>query len=81
MVRADETGTGTAILKLLASEDHLLLVKEKPLRVLDIGLHVLFRVVGLDLYECDGLSGQGLHEDHEALHRADGASKAAVWML
>ena len=59
----------------------MLLVKDKTLRVLDIGLHVLFCVVRLDLYECDGLSGQGLHEDLQGLHRADGTTKAAFWML
>ena len=31
----------------------MLLVKDKILRVLDIGLHILFCIVRLHLYECD----------------------------
>ena len=56
---------GAAILKLLASEDESLLVWWDALLVLDLGLHVLDRVAGLDL-EGDGFSGEGLDED---LHR------------
>uniref|UniRef100_J3MGX3 Uncharacterized protein n=1 Tax=Oryza brachyantha TaxID=4533 RepID=J3MGX3_ORYBR len=40
---------GAAILKLLASEDETLLVRRDALLVLDLGLHVVDRVRGLDL--------------------------------
>ena len=56
---------GAAILKLLASEDESLLVWWDSLLVLDLGLHVLNRVAGLDL-EGDGFAGEGLDEDLHA---------------
>ena len=56
---------GAAILKLLASEDESLLVWWDALLVLDLGLHVIDRVTGLDL-EGDGFAGEGLDEDLHA---------------
>ena len=56
---------GAAILELLASEDESLLVWWDALLVLDLGLHILNRVAGLDL-EGDGFSGEGLDEDLHA---------------
>ena len=51
-----------AIFKLLAGEDETLLVGRDAFLVLDLGLHVLNGVAGLDL-EGDGLSGERFHED------------------
>ena len=53
---------GTSVLELLASEDQTLLVRRDAFLVLDLGLHGLDGVGGLDL-EGDGLSSEGLHED------------------
>ena len=53
---------GTPILQLLASEDESLLVRGDALLVLDLGLHRLDGVRGLDL-EGDGLSSESLDED------------------
>ena len=53
---------GAAVLKLLASEDQTLLVWGDALLVLDLSLHVLNGVGGLDL-EGDGLASQSLDED------------------
>merc|ERR1712192_82399 len=55
-------GEGPSVLQLLASEDQPLLVRGDALLVLDLGLHVLDGVRGLDL-KGNGLSGEGLHED------------------
>merc|ERR1711971_526577 len=55
-------GKGPSVFELLASEDQPLLVRGDALLVLDLGLHVLDGVWGLDL-KGDGLSGEGLHED------------------
>jgi hypothetical protein len=52
---------GAAILKLLASEDETLLVWGNSLLVLDLALHIVDGVRGLDL-EGDGLARQGLNE-------------------
>ena len=46
---------GAAVLKLLAGEDEALLVGRDALLVLDLGLHVVDRVGGLDL-KGDGLA-------------------------
>ena len=51
-----------AVLELLAGEDQTLLVRRDALLVLDLGLHVLDRVVALDL-KGDCLTSQGLYED------------------
>ena len=47
---------GTAILKLLASEDQTLLVGGDALLILDLALNVVDGIAGLDL-EGDGLAG------------------------
>merc|ERR1712109_123916 len=55
-------GEGPSVLELLASEDQPLLVRGDALLVLDLGLHILDGVRGLDL-EGNGLACEGLHED------------------
>ena len=54
-------GKGAAILKLLSSEDETLLVRGNALLVLDLALHIVDGVRGLDL-KGDGLARQGLNE-------------------
>merc|ERR1712203_1190868 len=54
-------GEGPSVL-LLASKDQPLLVRGDALLVLDLGLHILDGVRGLDL-EGNGLACEGLHED------------------
>jgi len=49
-------GEGSAILKLLSSEDETLLVRGDPFLVLDLGLYIVDSVGRLDL-ESDGLAG------------------------
>ena len=51
-----------AILELLTSEDQTLLVRRNALLVLNLGLHIVNRVRGLNL-ERDRLASQGLDED------------------
>ncbi|KAM0863660.1 hypothetical protein ACQ4PT_044442 [Festuca glaucescens] len=51
-----------AVLKLLASEDEALLVRRDALLVLDLRLHIVDGIRGLDL-KCDGLACEGLHKD------------------
>mmetsp|Transcript_6403 Transcript_6403/g.13826 ORF Transcript_6403/g.13826 Transcript_6403/m.13826 type:complete len:246 (+) Transcript_6403:115-852(+) len=51
-----------AILQLLAGEDQALLIWRNAFLVLDLGLHVVNGVRGLDI-QGDGLASQGLHED------------------
>merc|ERR1712193_343083 len=53
---------GSAILKLLTSEDESLLVRWDSLLVLDLGLDVLDGVRWLDI-KSDGLASQSLDED------------------
>merc|ERR1719330_2294117 len=55
----------TPILQLLAGEDEALLIWRYPFLVLDLGLHIVDGVRGLDI-ERDGLARERLHED---LHR------------
>jgi len=55
-------GEGSAILKLLSSEDESLLVWWDAFLVLDLGLDVLNSVCWLDI-EGDGLTSEGLDED------------------
>ena len=55
-------GESPAVLELLASKDQPLLVRGDALLVLDLGLHILDGVRGLD-FEGDGLACEGLHED------------------
>ena len=52
---------GASIFELLPGEDQTLLVGGDPLLVLDLGLHVVDRIRGLDV-EGDGLPGEGLDE-------------------
>jgi hypothetical protein len=52
---------GAAILELLSSEDETLLVRGNSLLVLDLALHIVDCVRGLDL-KGDGLARQGLNE-------------------
>ena len=54
-------GKGAAILELLAREDQALLVWGNALLVLDLALHIVDCVRGLDL-KGDGLARQGLNE-------------------
>ena len=61
-----------AVLQLLAGEDQALLVGRDALLVLDLGLHVVDGVGGLDVQR-DGLAREGLHED---LHGCRAASAA-----
>ncbi|KFP56705.1 hypothetical protein N322_05908, partial [Cariama cristata] len=55
-------GQGAPIFQLLACKDQPLLIGGNAFLVLDLGLHVLNGVTGLNL-EGDGLAGQGLHKD------------------
>ena len=52
----------SAVLELLSSEDESLLIGRDAFLVLDLGLHVVDGVAGLDL-EGDGLASKSLHED------------------
>ena len=56
---------GSAVLKLLSSEDESLLIGGDALLVLDLGLDVLNGVRRLNI-EGDGLAGKGLDEDLHA---------------
>merc|ERR1719197_312904 len=60
---------GAAVLELLAGEDEALLVRRNALLVLDLLLHVVDRVRGLDV-ERDRLARQGLDEDLHAAAQA-----------
>uniref|UniRef100_A0A453SVA8 Uncharacterized protein n=1 Tax=Aegilops tauschii subsp. strangulata TaxID=200361 RepID=A0A453SVA8_AEGTS len=66
---------GATILKLLASEDETLLVRGNALLVLDLGLHIVNGVRGLNL-QGDGLAGEGLYEylhtTTESEHQVEG---------
>jgi hypothetical protein len=53
---------GTAVLELLTSEDKTLLIRGDSLLVLDLGLHVVDGVGGLNI-EGDGLSSECFDED------------------
>jgi len=53
---------GAAVLKLLTSEDESLLIGRDALLVLDLGLHVVNGVAGLDL-KGDSLASEGLDEN------------------
>ena len=50
------------ILKLLACEDQALLIGGNTFLVLDLGLHVLNGIGGLNI-QSDGLASEGLDED------------------
>jgi len=60
---------GAAVLELLASKDKPLLVRWNALLILDLCLHVIDGVTGLDIQR-DGLAGQRLHEDLHATSQA-----------
>ena len=55
-------GKGAAVLELLASKDQALLIRRDALLVLDLLLHIVNRIAGLDV-QGNGLSGQSLHEN------------------
>ena len=55
-------GKSAAVLELLAGEDKTLLVRGNTFLVLDLGLHVLDGVGGLDI-KGDGLTREGLDEN------------------
>jgi len=55
-------GERPSILELFTSEDQPLLIRWDALLVLNFGLNILNSVRRLDL-ECDGFTGQCLHED------------------
>ena len=61
---------GAAVLELLASEDKTLLVRGDAFLVLNLLLHGLNGIRGLDL-ESDGLSGQSLDEDLHTTTKAE----------
>jgi len=56
---------GPAVLELLACEDQTLLVRRDAFFILDLRLHVVNRVAGLDV-QGDGLACEGLDEDLHA---------------
>ena len=62
---------GAAILELLAREDQALLIRRDALLVLDLRLHVVDRVRGLDLQR-DRLTGESLYENLIAERRGGG---------
>merc|ERR1711972_921261 len=53
---------GATVLELFACEDQALLVWRNAFLVLNFGLHVVYRVAGLDI-EGDRLASESLHED------------------
>ncbi|KFP25550.1 hypothetical protein N325_10899, partial [Colius striatus] len=55
-------GQGASIFQLLPGKDQPLLVRGNAFLVLDLGLHILNGVTGLD-FQGDGLASQGLHKD------------------
>jgi hypothetical protein len=55
-------GEGTAILELLSSEDKTLLIRRDTFFILNLGLHIVDGVGGLDI-KGDGLAREGLNED------------------
>jgi len=58
-------GQGATVLELLASEDEALLIGRDAFLILDLGLHVIDGIGGLDL-EGDRLTGEGLDENLHA---------------
>ena len=55
-------GEGTTILELLSSEDETLLIRGDAFFVLNLGLHIVDRVGGLD-FQGDRLAREGLNKD------------------
>ncbi|KFW70321.1 hypothetical protein AS28_08317, partial [Pygoscelis adeliae] len=60
---------GASVFQLLASKDQPLLIRGNAFLVLDLRLHILNGVTGLNL-ESDGLASQGLHKDLHATSQA-----------
>ncbi|KFM06794.1 hypothetical protein AS27_13469, partial [Aptenodytes forsteri] len=60
---------GAPVFQLLASKDQPLLIWGNAFLVLDLGLHILNGVTGLNL-KGDGLASQGLHKDLHATPQA-----------
>lgn len=54
-------GQSATIFELLAGEDETLLVRRNAFLVLDLGLHIVDGVRGLDL-QSNGLAGEGLDD-------------------
>merc|ERR1712203_1201899 len=69
-------GEGPSVL-LLASKDQPLLVRGDALLVLDLGLHILDGVRGLDL-EGNGLACEGLHEDLHTSPKTENEMKGGL---
>ena len=67
----------TSVLELFPGEDETLLVWGNAFLVLDLGLHVLDGVAGLD-FEGDGLSGERLHEDLHTATQTEHQVKGAL---
>jgi len=62
---------GSSVFELLSGEDESLLIGRDAFLVLDLGLHVLNRVIGLDV-EGDGLSSESLDEDlHDTTSKSE----------
>ncbi len=59
---------GVTVLELLAGKDKTLLIRGDTLLVLDLSLHVVDAVSGLNL-KSDSLARQGLHENLHVLHK------------
>merc|ERR1711953_1584936 len=60
---------GATILELLARENEALLIWRDALFVLDLGLHIVYRIAGLDV-QGDGFACQRLDEDLHASAKA-----------
>ena len=64
-----------SVLQLLSSEDQSLLIGGNALLVLDLGLHVLDCVRGLNV-QGDGLPSQSLHEDLHSTSESENQMKS-----
>jgi len=53
---------GATIFQLFPGENQTLLIRRDALLILNFGLDIVNGVAGLDV-ECDGLTGERLHED------------------
>ena len=53
---------GTSIFKLLPGKDQTLLIRRDTFFVLNLGLHIVDGVGGLDI-QGDGFTGEGFHEN------------------
>jgi len=63
-------GKSAAVFELLAGEDETLLIGRNALLILDLSLHVVDGVAGLD-FESDSLAGEGLNEDLHATTKTE----------